>query len=169
MSDVAPILGTPEALPVGCGSSIPQLQEIFKYHSKARENLIPILQEIQDLRAYLSPESIGQVAEFLGISENDVYGVATFYSQFRFNPPGRHQIKVCEGTACHVRNSRLLVEEIARKVGIVPGQTTQDREFSLERVACFGSCALAPVVVLDERVYGRMTTRKMQKLIEGAK
>ena len=169
MSDVTPIVGTPEEWTKGCGTSIPNLQEIFKYHGKARENLIPILQEIQDQKTYLSPESIGQVAEYLGISENDVYGVATFYSQFRFNPPGRHHIKICEGTACHVRNSRMLVEEVTRKVGIVPGQTTQDREFSLERVACFGSCALAPVVVLDKKVFGRMTPRKMQKLIEGTK
>jgi NADH-quinone oxidoreductase subunit E len=147
----------------------PELQEIFESHNQSRENLIPLLQEIQDRKAYLSPESVSQVAEFLGISENDVYGVATFYAQFRFHPPGRHHIKVCEGTACHVRGSRLLVEEVTRKVGIAPGETTQDREFSLERVACFGSCALAPVVVMDEKVYGRVTTRKIQKLIQGAK
>lgn len=147
----------------------PELEEIFESHSSSRENLIPILQEIQDRKSYLSPEAIGQVAAHLGISENDVYGVATFYAQFRFHPPGRHHIKVCEGTACHVRGSRLIVEEVTRKVGIAPGETTQDREFSLERVACFGSCALAPVVVMDEKVYGRMTPRKMQKLIQGAK
>lgn len=147
----------------------PELQEVFKSHSRFRENLIPILQEIQDRKAYLSPEAVGQVADFLGLSENDVYGVATFYAQFRFHPPGRHHIKVCEGTACHVRGSRLIVEAVTRKIGIVPGETTTDQEFSLERVACFGSCALAPVVVLDDKVYGRMTTRKMQKLIEGAR
>jgi NADH-quinone oxidoreductase subunit E len=147
----------------------PELQGIFGAYRKERENLIPILQDIQDRKSYLSSESVAQVADFLGVSENDVYGVATFYAQFRFQPPGRHHIKVCEGTACHVRNSRLLVEEVTRKVGILPGETTRDREFSLERVACFGSCALAPVVVLDDKVYGRMTTRKMQKLIEGSK
>lgn len=147
----------------------PELQAVFGAYRKERENLIPILQDIQDRKAYLSTESVAQVADFLGVSENDVYGVATFYTQFRFHPPGRHHIKVCEGTACHVRNSRLLVEEVTRKVGILPGETTRDREFSLERVACFGSCALAPVVVLDDKVYGRMTTRKMQKLIEGSK
>ena len=146
-----------------------ELQEILRFHNRSRENLIPILQEIQDQKAFLSPQSVGQVAEFLGISENDVYGVATFYSQFRFNPPGKHHIRVCEGTACHVRGSRLIVEAVTRKVGISPGETTQDREFSLERVACFGSCALAPVVVLDKKVYGRVTTRKMQKLIEGSR
>jgi NADH-quinone oxidoreductase subunit E len=159
-------------VPVGSTGSVnvnPEFQAVFQFHSRARENLIPILQEIQDHDAYVSPSAVGQVAEFLGISENDVYGVATFYTQFRFQPPGKHHIRVCEGTACHVRNSRLLVEEVTRKVGICPGETTRDREFSLERVACFGSCALAPVVVLDDKVYGRMTTRKMQKLIEGTK
>lgn len=147
----------------------PELQVIFGAYRKERENLIPILQDIQDRKTYLSTESVAHVADFLGVSENDVYGVATFYAQFRFHPPGRHHIKVCEGTACHVRNSRLLLEEVTRKVGILPGETTRDREFSLECVACFGSCALAPVVVLDDKVYGRMTTRKMQKLIEGSK
>jgi NADH-quinone oxidoreductase subunit E len=147
----------------------PELQEILTAYARSRENLIPILQEVQDRKGCLSSQAVGQMAEFLGVSENDVYGVATFYAQFRFNPPGRHHIKVCEGTACHVRGSRLIVEAVTRRVGISPGETTIDQEFSLERVACFGSCALAPVVVLDDKVYGRVTTRKMQKLIEGSK
>ncbi len=147
----------------------PSVREILNSHSQARENLIPILQEIQDREAYLSAEAVGRVADYLKLSENDVYGVATFYAQFRFHPPGRHHIKVCDGTACHVRGSRLIVEAVTRKIGISPGETSLNRDFSLEQVACFGSCALAPVVVLDEKVYGRMTTRKMQKLIEGSK
>ena len=149
--------------------SDPTVREVLSSHGRSRENLIPILQEIQDREAFLSADAVEQVAEFLRLSENDVYGVATFYSQFRFHPPGRHHIKVCEGTACHVRGSRLIVEAVTRKTGISPGETTRDREFSLERVACFGSCALAPVVVLDGKVYGRMTTRRMQKLIESGK
>jgi NADH:ubiquinone oxidoreductase subunit E len=147
----------------------PSVSEILNSHGCARENLIPILQEIQDREAYLSAQAVGRVADYLKLSENDVYGVATFYAQFRFHPPGRHHIKVCDGTACHVRGSRLIVEAVTRKIGISPGETSLNRDFSLEQVACFGSCALAPVVVLDEKVYGRMTTRKMQKLIEGSK
>ena len=147
----------------------PSVSEILNAHARARENLIPILQEIQDRQTYLSSAAVGRVADYLKLSENDVYGVATFYAQFRFHPPGRHHIKVCDGTACHVRGSRLIVEEVTRKIGISPGETSRNRDFSLEKVACFGSCALAPVVVLDEKVYGRMTTRKMQKLIEGSK
>lgn len=145
----------------------PDLQEILKSYDSSRENLIPILQEVQDRKSYLSPEALREVSEFLGLSENDVYGVATFYAQFRFHPPGKHHIKVCRGTACHVRGSGLILEALTRKIGILPGETTEDREYSLERVACFGSCALAPVVVVDEKVYGRMTTKKTQKLIEG--
>lgn len=144
------------------------VQEILKRHERTRESLIPILQDIQDRMAYLSPEAVAQAAEFLGLSENEVYGVATFYAQFRFHPPGKFHIKVCRGTACHVRGSEQIMEAVSRKIGIAPGETTADRKFSLERVACFGSCALAPVVVVDEKVYGRMTSKKTEKLIEGA-
>ena len=93
--------------------------------------------------------------------------MATFYTQFRFRPPGRHHIKVCQGTACHVRGSGAILDRVVRKLGIAPGETTPDGAYSIERVACFGSCALAPVVVADEKVYGRMTSRKAEKLIEG--
>lgn len=144
-----------------------QLDLIFSSHPPTRDSLIPILQDVQESMEYLSPEAVEAVARYLDLSENDVYGVATFYAQFRFHPPGRHHIKVCQGTACHVRGSGLILEGVSRRLGIVPGETTGDGNFSLERVACFGSCALAPVVVLDDKVYGRMTTRKTQKLIEG--
>lgn len=106
------------------------------------------------------------MAEHLELSENDVYGVATFYAQFRFVPPGLHHVKVCQGTACHVRGSGMIVDAISRTIGIEPGQTSADGKFSLERVACFGSCALAPVVVLDDKVFGHMTAAKTKKLIE---
>jgi NADH-quinone oxidoreductase subunit E len=145
-----------------------EIGEILRKHERSRENLIPILQDIQDRMAYLSPEAIARTSEFLGLSENDVYGVATFYAQFRFHPPGKFHIKVCRGTACHVRGSGQIMEAVSRKIGIAPGETTEDHKFSLERVACFGSCALAPVVVVDEKVYGRMTSKKTEKLIEGA-
>ena len=144
-----------------------QIDEILKAYDRSRQNLIPILQDIQDRQTFLSPQAVQQVARHLALSENDVYGVATFYAQFRFHPPGKHHIKVCQGTACHVRGSAHILEAVIRKIGVVPGETTEDRRFSLERVACFGSCALAPVVVLDEKVYGRMTTKKTEKLIEG--
>lgn len=142
---------------------------ILGEYGRERENLIPLLQEIQDRFHYLSPEAVQAVAGHLDLSENDVYGVATFYAQFRFTPPGLHHIKVCEGTACHVRGSGLILDAISRSTGIVPGQTSADGQFSLERVACFGSCALAPMVVVDDKVYGRMTGTKTKKLIEDKK
>ena len=142
------------------------LNALLTGYGRERDNLIPLLQEMQDRYHYLSPEAVRAVAEHLDLSENDVYGVATFYAQFRFVPPGLHHIKVCEGTACHVRGSDRILDAISRSTGIAPGQTSEDGRFSLERVACFGSCALAPVVVVDDKVYGRMTGAKTNKLIE---
>jgi NADH:ubiquinone oxidoreductase subunit E len=143
-----------------------EIKNILGTHDHGRENLIPLLQDIQERLTYLSPEALAMVAEHLDLSENDVYGVATFYAQFRFHPPGKHRIKVCQGTACHVRGGGMILDAIVRKIGIAPGETSKDMNFSLERVACFGSCALPPVVVVDDKVYGRMTARKTEKLIE---
>ena len=145
-----------------------EIDQILKEYGGSRDNLIPILQDVQQRMSYLSPEAIEKVSDFLGLSENEVYGVATFYAQFRFQPPGEHEVKVCRGTACHVRGSGQILETVSRQLGIDTGETTPDGKFSLERVACFGSCALAPVLVLDEKVYGRMTSRQAKKLIEGS-
>ena len=143
--------------------------DMFAEYGRERDNLIPLLQAIQDRYSFLSPDAVRQVAEHLELSENDVYGVATFYAQFRFTPPGLHHVRVCQGTACHVRGSDMILDAISRATGIEPGQTSADGKYSLERVACFGTCALAPVVVLDDKVYGRMTAARTQKLIEGKK
>jgi len=142
------------------------LETILAEYGRERDNLIPLLQEVQERLQFLSPEAVRLVADHLGLSENDVYGVATFYAQFRFIPPGLHHVKVCQGTACHVRGSDRIMDAVSRKTGIEPGETSADGKFSLEQVACFGSCALAPVVVLDDKVYGRMTAAKTQKIIE---
>ena len=135
--------------------------------AKDRKNLIPILQMIQDKHSYLAPEIIKMVAVYLGISEGDVFGVATFYNQFRFVPPGRHQIKVCLGTACHVRGGDIILENFERKLEIKEGETTPDREFSVERVACIGCCALAPVTMVDETIQGHMAPSKVEGLLLG--
>lgn len=132
-----------------------------------RGNCIPILQMIQETYAYVPTEAIKLVAEHLNIPTCQVYGVATFYNQFRFNPPGKHPIKVCLGTACHVRGGDIILENFERKLGIRDGETTQDREFSIERVACVGCCALAPVAVVSETVQGRMAPSKVEGLILG--
>ena len=137
--------------------------------TQERGNLIPILQRIQERYAHLPMEAMEIVAEHLGISPCEVYGVATFYNQFRFQPPGRHPIKVCLGTACHVRGGDIILENFERKLGIRDGETTQDKEFSIERVACVGCCALAPVAVIGETVHGAMAPSKVEGLILGFK
>lgn len=132
-----------------------------------RDNVIPILQAIQTRQGFLSPEAMRLAAEHVGLSASDIYGVATFYNQFRFHPPGRHQIKVCLGTACHVVGADIILENFERKLGIKDGETTGDREFSLERVACVGCCALAPVAVVDEAAHGHMAPSKVEGILLG--
>jgi len=134
-------------------------------YEEQRGYLIPILQMVQETLAYLPPEAIKLVAEHLQILECEVYGVATFYNQFRFHPPGKHPIKVCLGTACHVRGGGIILENFERKLGIHAGETTHDREFSIEKVACVGCCALAPVAVIDETVHGHMAPSKVEGLL----
>ena len=143
------------------------IAEQLKRQAKAKSDLIPILQMIQERHQYLAPEAIRMVAEHLAVNSCEVYGVATFYNQFRFHPPGKHQIKVCLGTACHVRGGDIILENFERKLGIRDGETTPDREFSVERVACVGCCALAPVAVIDDSVQGNMAPSKVEGLILG--
>lgn len=128
-------------------------------------DLIPLLQQIQERSGYLSPESIFEVARILHISENEVYGVASFYSQFRFHAPGRHTIKICLGTACHVRSGQKMLEALQRELKINPGETTQDGLFDLQRVACLGCCALAPVMQIDDQIYGRVTATRLKRIL----
>ena len=129
---------------------------------KDRGNLIPILQSIQEKHSYLASTALVMVAAHLSISPGEVSGVTTFYNQFRFYPPGKHQIKVCLGTACHVAGGDIILENFERKLGIKDGETTADREYSVERVACVGCCALAPVAVIDESVRGHMQPSKVE-------
>ncbi len=147
----------------------PGIESVLSSHERSRSELIPILQEVQDVDGYLSEEAIDRIAEFLGLSANDVYGVATFYAQFRYQPVGKHMVKVCQGTACHVRGGKQILDTVQKKLGIKTGETTEDGEYTLERVACFGSCALAPVVVIDDVVYGRMSPKKTEELLKESK
>lgn len=142
-----------------------QLLPVLKSYGGKREELIPILQKVQEEMGYLPEESLPEIAHFLGLSSSEIYGVASFYSQFRFERQGEHSIRVCQGTACHVRGGRRIMETVARELGIQPGGTTEDYKFSLERVACFGSCALAPVMVVDDTVHGRMNTVKARQVL----
>jgi NADH-quinone oxidoreductase subunit E len=129
-------------------------------------DLIPILQKVQEKYGYISEEAIKYISEFLKISENRIYGVASFYSQFRFIVPGRHSIKICVGTACHVKGGYILSEAAERELGVSLGQTTEDRRYDLQQVACLGCCALAPVIQVDDQVHSRMTVIRLKKTLE---
>lgn len=139
-----------------------EITAMLPHFAKSRGNLIPILQSIQEKHAYLSGTAMELVAEHLSISPSEVYGVATFYNQFRFHPPGKHQFKVCLGTACHVAGGDIILENFERKLGIKDGETTPDREYSIERVACVGCCALAPVAVIDDTVEGHIQPSRVE-------
>ena len=146
-----------------------KLDEILSHYSGKREELIPILQEAQEQFSYLPLEVMVEIAKFLRMPESAVFGVSTFYAQFKFTPTGKRKVRLCRGTACHVRGAPRILDEVERHLGIKPGETTDDLEYSLETIACFGSCALAPVIVVDNNVYGRMTPRKVAQILGEAK
>jgi NADH-quinone oxidoreductase E subunit len=145
-----------------------ETEKIIANYSRDSSNLISILQEAQEKFGYLPEEVIQRVAKFLRLTDNMVYGVSTFYAQFSFVPSGRRKITVCRGTACHVRGGARILREVERRLGIKPGETTEDMEFSLETVACIGACALAPTMRIGKETYGQMTTKKVGEVL-GAK
>ncbi|NLC11226.1 MAG: NADH-quinone oxidoreductase subunit NuoE [Firmicutes bacterium] len=140
-------------------------KEIFQEFEAKRENLIPILQEVQKRLGYLPRLAMQKIAEFLGIPPVDVFALATFYNQFRLNPPGKNEIKVCMGTACYMVGGKIALESFERRLNIKEGQTTPDREYSLERVACVGCCTLAPVVVVNEQIEGKVSPTRVDGII----
>jgi len=142
-----------------------QLAEVLTPGKKDRRYLVLLLQEVQHKLGYLSKEAMQAIADFLGIPGSTVYGVATFYNQFRFTPLGKHPVNVCMGTACHMAGGQPVLEAMARELDIEVGGITQDREFSLDRVACVGCCALAPAVVVNGTVYPRMTPPKVEEVL----
>ncbi|MCW3989465.1 MAG: NADH-quinone oxidoreductase subunit NuoE [Candidatus Bathyarchaeota archaeon] len=139
--------------------------EVVSSFKAERGELIPILQEIHRRLGYLSEKAIIETARYLGISETEVFGVASFYSMFRFTPPGEHTLKICLGTACHVQGGKRILETVERELDVKTGETTKDGNYSLEAIACFGCCSLAPVMVVDDKVYGRMTPDKAKKIL----
>jgi len=146
-----------------------KLDEILSHHTGKKDELIPILQEAQEQFGYLPSEVMLEIAKFLRLPESTIFGVSTFYAQFKFSPTGRRKVRLCRGTACHVRGAPRILEEVEKQLGIKPGQTSDDLEYSLETIACFGSCALAPVIVVDDNVYGRMTPKKVAQILGDAK
>lgn len=142
-----------------------RIKDILKKHPADRGSLIPVLQDVQEDLGYLSEEAVEELAGLMDISSNEIYGVATFYTQFRFSPPGRHSIQSCQGTACHVRGGWQILNELEQRLGITSGQTTADGQFDLQRVACIGCCALAPVVTVDGKVFAQVTAKKIPSVL----
>jgi NADH-quinone oxidoreductase subunit E len=139
--------------------------EILGRYKKEKKNLIPLLQEVQTGLGYLPKKALQEIADFLKMSDVEVWGVATFYNQFRFVPLGKYHTVVCMGTACHLAGGRLILEALERELGIKVGQTAEDGSFSLERVACIGCCMLAPVAVIKDKIHPRMTPFKVEEAL----
>ena len=146
-----------------------KLTEVFKRFKGTKDELIPILEAVQEEFGYLPREAMLKISRRLRIPESNIYGVATFYALFRLKPSGKNIIRVCRGTACHVRGGARILQEFENRLGIKAGETTPDLEYSLETISCFGSCALAPVVVVNRQVYGRMTPAKVAEVLGSKK
>jgi len=138
---------------------------IARHPGAGRDSLIAILQEVQERDGYLSREAVAGIGRHLGLAASKVYGVATFYNQFRFNAPGRFHVQVCRGTACHVNNSAEVLSAIERELGIRSGQTTRDGLFSLEVVACIGACGQAPVISVNGQFHAKLDAKKAKKVL----
>jgi NADH-quinone oxidoreductase subunit E len=139
--------------------------QALNHFARKRANLIPILQKVQKELGYLPREAMAEIARFLDIPEIDVYGVVTFYNQFRLNPPGKHSIRVCLGTACHMKGGYITLDAWKRRLDIDQGQTTPDREFDLDTVACVGCCVMAPVTVVDDKPEGQVEPTKVDGIL----
>jgi len=144
-----------------------RIQQIIEEYGATNSALIPILQKVQDEYRYLPEEILTFVATALDLPPATVYGVATFYAQFSLEPKGKHIIKCCDGTACHVRKNQPIIAAIRRRLGLADGRkTTEDHRFTFEIVSCIGACALAPAVVIDGVVHGQMTPEAAVKAID---
>lgn len=150
----------------GRGAAVEELlNEILSSYQGEEDELIPILQQVQQVLGYLPELAMKRIAKFLKVPECTVFGVGTFYAQFKLLPSGRNIVKVCRGTACHVRGAASILGEVEKQLGIKSGESTPDLEYCLEAIACFGSCALAPVMVIGNNVYGRMTPTKVKEVL----
>ena len=143
-----------------------KIKEILNnYKNCSRDQLIPLLQEVQDNDGYISRGAVVQIGEHLDLPASKIYGVATFYNQFRFEPKGKHHILICRGTACHVKSSLEILKSIEEELGIKAGNTTRDGLFSIEVVACLGACGLAPLINVSNEFYGSVTTESVKEII----
>ena len=143
-----------------------KVDEIRAHYNGVKGALIPVLQEAQGAYGFLPKDIISRIAQTLKIPVSQVYGVVTFYSQFHLNPRGRNIIRVCQGTACHVRGAKAVLKALEDELRIAPGQTTTDERFTLETVACLGACGLAPVLMINDDTHGRLTPETVCKLLD---
>lgn len=144
-------------------------EPLFEEEEKKKPNVVAILQELQEEKGYLPKEDMISLSKRMGIPGVDVYGVATFYSQFKLKPSGKYKISVCRGTACHVKNSGELLEYLEELLGIKAGSTTKDNKITLERVNCIGACARAPAMMVNKTVYGELTKERIKRIVEELK
>jgi NADH-quinone oxidoreductase subunit E len=142
-----------------------RVDKVLASYTGEKANLIPILQQVQQVLGYLPEDAMRRIAQFVNVPECSVFGVATFYAQFQLLPRGRNIVRVCRGTGCYVKGAPRLVDELEKLLGVKEGETTPDMEYTLETVACFGSCALAPVMVVNDKVYGRVTPDKVKEIL----
>jgi NADH-quinone oxidoreductase subunit E len=142
------------------------LPALYQSFGKRHDSLIPILQGIQNKLKYIPKEAISIIARELSMYESDIYGVITFYTQFRLNPVGEHIIKICKGTACHVGGAETVGEAVSEILKINKNETSAGNKFTLEYVACLGCCSLAPVMMIDNKVYAHLTKDKIKKILE---
>jgi NADH:ubiquinone oxidoreductase subunit E len=151
----------------GHAVDLAKLEPVFeKYRDMANGSLIPVLQGAQDAYGFLPISALQAIAKRLGVPISQIYGVVTFYAQFRLSPRGRHVIRSCQGTACHVRNSARILESLKKTLGVTPGGTTEDLKFTLETVACIGACSLAPVMMIDTDAHGRLRPDRIPKILD---
>lgn len=143
-----------------------QIEGVLDELAKVKGSLITILQKTQDIYGYLPKDAIIYISERTGIAESEIMGVATFYTQFRLTPVGKYLIMLCQGTACHVNSSELILQTIKDELGIEDGETTEDGLFSLKCVACLGCCSLSPVMMINESTYGSLTPEKTKKILK---
>jgi NADH-quinone oxidoreductase E subunit len=144
----------------------PRLESILSRYEGESADLIPVLQDIQDSYNYLPKEELTLVADRLNVPLTQIYSVATFYKMFSLVPKGEHQLKVCLGTTCHLRGGQRLVDSLSSRLGCELGYTTKDGAFSLETVGCLGSCAQAPVMMIDDKYFARVTVDKVPKILK---
>ncbi len=142
---------------------------LIRYQNAKRDSLIPILQEVQETEGYVSRKAIEKIGRHLNLPASKIFGVATFYNQFRFEPLGKFHIQICRGTACHVKGSAKVLDALKQELKIEPGQTTRDGLFSIEVVSCLGACGLAPVISINGEFYANVTPEQVRNIIKSCR